>query len=322
MSGKKRVVFAGAGHANIAALRRLAKNPLDAELILVNHGPQIWYTGALPALIRGDMTETQASIDAPSLAKSCGASFTDARIIGFDGDWLTLENQAPLRFDILSLSTGSTPNGGVKPIGAFIARLNSWDRAPSPAIGIIGAGAAGVELALALRHRLGAKAQITMQAADDTILRGAPKAAQKTIRQELTAARIEIVAKFPTRPDDVIHAYTPAPTYQIRDTLQLTTHDHILAAGDCAAFPTPLPRSGAIAVRQGRTVAANIRNLLTNKPATPFTPPRHTLAILSLNAHKATAWYGPLSWTGHLPMTLKSRLDAAWLEGWFLSKQG
>ena len=51
-AGKKRVIFAGAGHANIAALRRLAKNPPDAELILLNHGPKIWYTGALPALIR------------------------------------------------------------------------------------------------------------------------------------------------------------------------------------------------------------------------------------------------------------------------------
>jgi selenide,water dikinase len=314
---KKRVVFAGAGHANIAALRHLAKNPPDAELILVNHGPRIWYTGALPALVRGDLTEAQASIDAAALAKSCGASFIDASIFDFEGSWLDLENRAPLRFDILSLATGATPNGGVKPIPSFLARLKTWDRTPTPIIGIVGAGAAGVELALALRHRLGAKARLTLQSPDNTVLPSAPKAAQKSARQELSAARIQIVTKFPTRQDDLIHAYTPAPTHQIRPTLQLISHDNILAAGDCASFPTPLPRSGAIAVRQGHTLATNIRHLLTDTPLASFKPPRHTLAILSLNADEATAWYGPLSWTGNLPMTLKSRLDTAWVEGRF-----
>jgi selenide,water dikinase len=314
LSTQKRVIFAGAGHANIAALRRLAKNPPNAELILVNHGQRIWYTGALPALIRGDITEDEACLNAARLAKSCNAVFIDASLTSFDANRLTLDAYE-IPFDILAISTGAAPNGGPKPIPAFLARLKTWDRTKTPAIGIIGAGAAGVELALAIRHRLGAKAEITLQAHNNTVLPGAPTSAQKQASRALAKAQIPIATALPPYITDPIHAYTPTPTIKIRRTLQLTTHDNILATGDCAAFPTPIPRSGAIAVCQGRTLATNICALLANKPTRPFHPPSATLAILSLNADRATAWYGPISWTGSLPMTLKSRFDARWLEG-------
>jgi len=313
-AGKKRVIFAGGGHANIAALRRLAKDPPDAELILVNHGPKIWYTGALPALVRGDISEDEACLNAPRLAESCNATFIDASLTAYETNRLTLDRSPGIPFDILAISTGAAPNGGVKPIPSFLARIKTWDRMPNPTIGIIGAGAGGVELALALRHRLGAKAQITLQARDNTVLAMAPRGAQQTARAKLAKAGITVTETLPTT-TDLIHAYTPTPTIQIRPTLQLDLHDNILATGDCAAFPTKLPRSGAIAVQQGRTLATNIRKLLANKPPIPFHPPRNTLAILSLNADEATAWYGKFSWTGHLPMSLKSRIDAKWLEG-------
>ncbi len=315
MSGRKRVIFAGAGHANIAALRHLARNPPDADILLVNHGRKVWYTGALPAFIRGEIPEHRAWLDAASLAASCKARFIDGKITSHDGTQLTLENRPPVGFDILALSTGAAANGGVKPIEAFVNRLKTWDQYAAPAIAIIGAGPAGVELALALRHRLGGKAGITLHAQHNTILPNAPRAARKSARAALAAAGIATTATLPANAANPIHAYTPAPTIPIRRTLQLTTHDHILAAGDCAAFPTKLPRSGAIAVRQGRTLAANIRHLLANTAPQPFHPPNATLAIISLSPTRAIACYGPICWTGRLPMTLKSRLDAAWVEG-------
>jgi len=310
---RQRVILAGAGHAHIIALRRFAKRRPNAELYLVNDGRKAWYTGALPALIRGDIAAEQAWLDVGKLAERCGAMFIDARYVDFEGNWLELERRSPMRFDILAISTGAAPNGGVKPIPKFLARLSLWDRVENPLIGIIGGGAAGVEIALALRHRLGAKARITIRAPAGKILEAAPDTVQRIVREELARARIQVSASFANRMDDIIHAYTPEPVHDITHTMQMSGRHNIFATGDCARFPTPLPRSGAIAVRQGHMLAGNIHRLLENKPLKPFRPPATTLAILSLNSDEATAWYGPVSWTGHLAMALKSRLDREWL---------
>jgi len=309
---KQRVILAGAGHANIAALRQLSKNLPDAEFILVNHGRQAWYTGALPGLIRGDTPPENAYIDTARLAQSCGARFIDAKFLNFDRNFLHLEHLDPIRFDFLAISTGALPNGGVKPIGHFLERLGKWEKMQKPDIGILGGGAAAVELALALRIRLGPKARLSVLAPGN-ILASAPGPVRRAAQNHLRAGKIAILPKSPVLMDEVVHAYTPEPALRVRETLQLQAHDNVFAAGDCALFPTPLPRSGAIAVREGQTLAINLRRALAGEPMHKFTPPRRTLAILSLTSTTAAAWYGQFFWTGRLAMALKQKLDQAWL---------
>jgi selenide,water dikinase len=310
---KPRIIFAGAGHANIVALRHLAKRPPEAELILVNHGRKAWYTGALPALIRGEIAPERAYVDAVALAAAYGASFIDATYTRHDATRLHLAQGDALPFDCLCLSPGAAPNGGVKPIGRFLDRLATWAACPGIRLGIAGAGPAGIELALALRIRLGPQAQIHL-AAPRGILATAPRAIRRIAQRHLDAANIRIAPALPAALDATLNAYTPEPSTNIRATLQLEAHDNIFATGDDARFPTPLPRSGAIAVRQGRTLAANLARALAGKPLAAFTPPITTLAILSLDAATATAWYGPFSWTGRTMMAVKNRLDTAWIE--------
>jgi selenide,water dikinase len=309
---KPRIIFAGAGHANISALRRLTRHRLEAELILVNHGRRAWYTGALPALIRGDISPDKAYVDAAALAVSCGASFIDAKFSGHDNEFLYLDQDDPLPFNLLSLSPGAAPNGGVKPIETFHDRLADWATIANIRLGINGTGPAGIELALAMRIRLGPQARIHI-AAPDGILKTAPRAVRQAAQNHLDAANIQIAPELPPQLDETLNAYTPEPTIKIRATLQLEAHDNIFATGDHARFPTPLPRSGAIAVRQGRFLAANLTRALAGQPLAKFTPPKSTLAILSLNAHAATAWYGNLHWTGYSMKLVKKHLDRAWI---------
>jgi len=309
-----RIVLAGAGHAHIAALHYFAKTKPQAEIILINDGPFAWYTGTLPALIRRDIFAPQARLNVQSLATKCGAKFIDAvyrhcEERSDEAIHLHFANHPPTTCDLLSLSTGSEKlHGGIKPIPEFLTRLKRLDEIKNPKIAIIGAGAAGIEIALALRIRL-PTASIFLQPSQTGILPTAPPRAQTIARAALHAAHITITENLPESSDETIHAYTPEPTLTIRPTLQLTTSDKIFATGDCAKFPHPLPRSGAIAVRQGRILAHN----LTHPTLKTFQPPPSTLAIMTLNRTEALAWYGNLSLHGTLPMRLKTWLDQKWL---------
>ncbi len=310
----KRIIFAGAGHANIVALRRLGRRRIGAELVLVNDGPQAWYTGALPALIRGDITSSQAAIDLPALAAHCGARFIDARVAGFSDHALRLAAADPLDFDFLAIAIGGkTIADGVKPIPDLLRRLEALRPLASPGLGILGSGAAGVEIALAARQRLGPSAEICL--CGKTLLPRAPARARRIALRYLATARIELVSELPARHDALIRAYTPEPDMAVRQTLQLFGEDHVFAAGDCAKFPSPVARSGAIAVRQGRVLAANLRASVRAAPLQAFKPPPATLAIMRLDGSRALAWYGGTTVHGVLPSRLKAWLDRRWLKG-------
>jgi NADH dehydrogenase FAD-containing subunit len=322
-------------------LRHFAKYRPNAEVILVNDTEHAWYTGALPALIRGDIKLEQARVDLAKLTTSANVSLKIATFerhceersdeaIHLPSYAITAHftNHTPIDCDILSLSIGGPKTEtGIKPIPNFLRRIETWKAEQNPKIAIIGSGAAGIEIALALRIRLGKKADIQIQSRDFLLLPTAPAKAQKAAAKALQDANIKIVQTLPDG-HDIITAYTPEPPIEITETLTLANHSSLRAersnpsnpsvkeqpatifiTGDTAKFPNPLPRSGAIAVRQGRTLAYN---LTQNHPRT-FKPPSATLAILSLNSRQAIAWYGKLSWTGRLPMRLKNFLDRRWV---------
>jgi selenide,water dikinase len=314
MRDVKRIALVGAGHAHIVALRRFAKSSPDAEITLINNGQYAWYTGALPALIRGNISADQARLNVRELAKSCGAKFINANYKGHcersEAIHLSFTNHDSISCDRLSLSLGGTViPGGVKPIPVLLDRIKTLECLAAPKIAIIGAGAGGVELALALRVRLGKRANIYLQPSESGILPDAPGRVRLSIVSVLSAADIMITKTPPEAVDDTIRAYTPKPSLAIRPTLQLTASENIFATGDCARFSPPLPRSGAIAVRQGRVLAHN----LSHENLKSFTPPNATLAIISLNQFHALAWYGIFYCHGRLPMRLKTWLDQRWL---------
>lgn len=291
-------------------------------MVLVNDTEHAWYTGALPALIRGDIKPEQARLNLVKIATAASATFIPATFTRHCEQSEAIQpatahpihacftNHPPIACDILSLSTGGVKTeNGVKPIPEFLRRLALWEGEQTPKIGIIGAGASGIEIALSLRIRLGPRAEIRIQSRDGTLLPGAPPKVQKAAANALQNANINIVKTLPAGLD-IITAFTPTPSTEITDTLSLPGQPALIfATGDAAKFPTPLPRSGAIAVRQGRTLAYN----LTHDDQKNFKLPSATLAILSLNSQQAIAWYGKYSWSGRLAMYLKNHLDKKWL---------
>ncbi len=281
--------------------------------MLVNDGPVAWYTGALPGLIRGEILPEQARVDLVALAAQCGASFIDARVADYGDGVVRLAGGEPLAYDFLVLSIGGPKiPGGVKPIPDFLARVEELEAMDAPRVGIVGAGVAGVELALALRQRLGSKAAIFV--CGGQVLPGAPARARKIALQALQNSGINVVWVLPDGLDDVVHAYTPEPQILIDQNLLVVGEQNVFAAGDCAKFTDPLPRSGAIAVRQGRFLATNLRRRIDGRKLETFQTPLRILAIMSLDERTAVAWCGGVTVAGTLPMRLKVFLDRRWVK--------
>ena len=134
------------------------------------------YSGMLPGFVAGHYTYDQCHIDLVRLAAWAGARLIHGTATGVDRltRRVAIAGRPPLAYDLLSIDVGITPllegidgaaeNGlAVKPVSTFAARWQALERAAfSPEgprrIVVVGAGAAGFELVLAIRHRLRGKA--------------------------------------------------------------------------------------------------------------------------------------------------------------------
>lgn len=181
------LVLIGGGHTHAGLLRRLIMRPLPGlRITLISRDIHTPYSGMLPGLIAGNYRLDDCHIDLRPLCELAGARLIHAEVDSVDLEQrrVLLPGRPPLRFDWLSINTGSRPaldsipgaveHGiAVKPIDVFLARwqalqteltearLNATrprdsddSRACPHRLAIVGGGAASVEIALALDYRL------------------------------------------------------------------------------------------------------------------------------------------------------------------------
>jgi len=169
----KDVVLVGAGHAHVGVLRMIGMNPIPGvRFTLITRQVDTPYSGMLPGMIAGLYSADDAHIDTGPLARFAGARLYNSDVIGLDveGKRVICRDRPPVSYDVVSINIGSTPSARdvagvaqyaipVKPIDGFLDRFEAArDRILSAEgqarIGVVGAGAGGVELILALHHRL------------------------------------------------------------------------------------------------------------------------------------------------------------------------
>jgi len=156
--------------------------------------------------VAGRYSFDDCHIDLAALCARTGARLLHAEAVGLSraGRLVLMRGQPPLAYDLLSLDVGSAPHLGaiagaaehavpVKPIADFGKRWLAFvDRARGPTkIVVIGGGAGGVELALAIDHRL-PEASVALATRDD-VLAGHARAAQKKMRAILARRGIRVV---------------------------------------------------------------------------------------------------------------------------------
>lgn len=168
-----RIVLVGGGHSHVGVLRDFGMSPVrGVQLTLISREARSPYSGMLPGYVAGQWDYDSAHIDLARLAAFAGAQLIIAVAVGIDRNVreLRLDNGESLGYDLLAINIGATPKPvgdsadaafgiAVKPIGDFNLRwLALLERARQHAgtlrIAVIGGGAGGVELALAMHRRL------------------------------------------------------------------------------------------------------------------------------------------------------------------------
>jgi selenide,water dikinase len=358
------VVLVGGGHAHALALRAWARAPaVDVRVVLLSPHRYTPYSGMLPGHIAGHYGWADFHVDLAPLADAAGAELILDCATGLDLASGRVRRAAgpALPFDLCSLDTGSTseppPLVGradhlhpVKPIAPFLEAWQAFlDRvaagAPPHAV-ILGGGVGGSEIALAMAHRLGREARVSLIERTPTIAGELPSGARGrlgavlaergiAVRTDTEAAECSaegvrtargeaipagfITAAVGARPAPWLAASGLAVTEDgfvtVDARLRSVNDPRIFAVGDVAHLrASPRPKAGVFAVRQGPVLTAALRAAFAGEALPTYTPQADYLRLVSLGAKRALAlkygWVaggtGPL---GALLWRLKDRID-------------
>lgn len=361
------LVLIGGGHTHALVLRKWGMDRLaGARVTLINPGSSAPYTGMLPGHVAGHYAREDLDIDLVRLARFAGARiiFDQARHIDRQARLVHLAGRVPVRYDIASIDIGATAElpeiegfaahaHSVKPLGPF---ANAWEafldrvatsKARASCV-VIGGGVAGVELALAMAHRLRSVgldgASVTIIEAGPEMLGGTSARARKVLLKALShhdvgvltntrALRIRndcidlsdgqslpgdfIVSAAGARPHPWLSSTGLALTNGYIDVgpdLRTQTDPDIFASGDCAHLThAPRPKAGVFAVREAPVLFDNLRAALTGTPLRDYNPQKDYLKLVSTGAKSAVGHRHFLTASGPGIWKLKDRIDTAFM---------
>lgn len=169
----KRLVLIGGGHAHVSVIKQFGKRPIaGVQLIVISRDLMAPYSGMLPGYIAGHYSLEECHIDLVPLCEFAKANLIHTAVTGLNVDKKIIQcaNGEEVPYDFLSINIGSSPDVNsiqgaadnvvpVKPISNFVDRWQQlFNRVLSKTgeinIGVVGGGAGGIELCLAMQYRL------------------------------------------------------------------------------------------------------------------------------------------------------------------------
>ncbi|MDZ7938126.1 MAG: FAD-dependent oxidoreductase [Rhodoferax sp.] len=321
------IVLVGGGHSHVGVLRYFAMHPQPGvRLTVVCTDAHTPYSGMLPGYVAGHYSYDEVHIDLCRLCAAIGARFIQAEVTGLDRTARTvlLRDRPALRYDLVSINTGSTPQTNVKgaaehsvpvkPITGFNQRwLALLARAQTHAgplrIAIVGGGAGGVELTLAMQHRLRQVVAPTstldfalFTAGDllpthnpgvrrrfaDVLARRGVQVQTHTEVAEVQEGRLRTAQGNWHEADEVLWvtqarggawlegtglALDAQGCIRLNANLQSISDPLVFSAGDVASLEDqPLEKAGVFAVRMGMPLARNLQRALQQQAAHSVPP--------------------------------------------------
>ena len=197
-SGPRRLVLVGGGHSHLEVLRRFGQSPLpDVDLLVVSAYPEHHYSGMVPGFLSGQYSEEAVRFLLEPMVSAVGGRFLQAKAVGLHTaeQEIALEDGTRIPYDLVSFGIGSSPAGGqspevathaavIKPMSRVVDlrhRLLAAAAGESAGnngtfhAGVVGGGAAGVEVVLAidsLLQQAGRRRDLFLVEAGETILGG------------------------------------------------------------------------------------------------------------------------------------------------------
>lgn len=357
MTKKATLVLAGGGHTHSLLLKKHQATPLpDSRLILLSPVRYTPYSGMLPGVISGYYSPEEAFIDLGRLAEDSQCEFIESAVIMLDADRqvIVTEDGREINYDFLSINTGSTQAPilearnclSIKPVDRFLGWLqhelpDQVNRHSRFSLVVVGAGAAGVETAMALQCRLSDWPVELHLVSGHGVLPGYPEPVKKMIAEELRNKGIKCHLNFHVHAIESGHiqsAENKQLEYQqlilatsaaascrsaesslatdskgfilVDEYLRSITHHNVFAAGDIAAFvPGRLAKCGVYAVRQMPVLYQNLKNSLLGNTLVPYHPQRRFLALLSCADGRGIASRGWFRARGKMVWRWKDSID-------------
>ncbi len=361
----KRLVLVGGGHAHLSVLEALAaQRPGNVEVTLITPSPRQNYSGMLPGWISGHYALSACQIDLQPLVSAAGGRLILENVVDMDATrhCVALADGQPVHYDWLSIDVGSeTETSGlealgnkllsVKPLDQFFTR---WPEKMAEAqtqgafhLVVVGAGAAGVEIALAAQFaltRAGVRAQVDLIASENGVLKGHNRRVQERVLAYARRAGVSVhfqravgtpngalLADGELVAADLVIAATGAraPVWLQLSKLGLdpegyllvdpyhrsVSHPDVFAAGDVCARPeTSLSRSGVHAVRAGPVLASNLLAVLESAPLQAYRPRSNSLYLLACGPRHAIASWGAWSASGAWVWHWKDWIDRRFIQ--------
>lgn len=351
-----RVVLAGGGHAHLAVLEDWRTNPLlAARCTLITPDPTMLYSGMVPGWIEGIYRRSDLEIDVRAIAAAAGVECILDTVVALDTARrsLSLASGRTIGYDVLSLAIGGEPafpSSGrtgsflpVRPLEQFLSAWRTYEltrSGPVQRIAVIGGGAAGTEIALAIAARFDAdpvRTEIALFAGPEGLLPGHANEVRAQARARLDARGVKVTNTL-VLPDagesagnelkdfDLTVVATgnvpaawlsraglalgPGGGVAVSPELRSTSHPQVLAAGDVSErMDRSLARSGVHAVKAGPILAANLRAIAERRALRRYDPRENTLYLVSTGERAAILSWGRFTARGHWVWRLKNFID-------------
>lgn len=333
----RRLLLVGGGHAHLHVLHALARRPISGvDAVLVAPGDH-YYSAMVPGYLQGQYESEDIRFDLAALAQRAGARFVRATVQRVDADQrVVIADGESIPFDVCSLDIGCDAAGADTPgVAEHAHALRPMARAvelrtrldallaasPRPvSIVVVGGGAGGVEVALALRQRLRASSTdgsvALVERGPDVLADFEPpmrQLARDILRERgvalalggrvisVTASAVELHNGASMPADLVVWLGGPAaPSLVARSGLAHDENGYLLVdrslravdgapvwgAGDCVTlrdFPG-IAKAGVYAVREGPALDRSLRAALGRGRPAKFRPQRTYLALLNTGA--------------------------------------
>lgn len=330
------------------------------QFLLISTSRQTYYSGLIPRLITGEIEDKSLTINSADFAETKGIKFIQDEVQSVDqiNRTVGLRSGEKIQFDLLSINVGGTPTPipsnapfdtiYLRPFDAFLPRWREIQRVcsacVSPRFVVIGGGAAAVEIAAALRIRLNKnqakKSEVHLVTKGSRLCENYSEVISDQIKQSLLNSDIKVHLNEPVNQIyqkaiklsqggnlefNSIFIVTPTQPSKIfsgKVDSKLQLSSNIFATGDGTemADHPHLPRSGVIAVHQGRHLCQNIRNVLNDLEPLDFKVKTKQLNILITGENAARLVWGNLSFEGRWPLRMKNWIDKRYMSSFEISK--